>query len=177
MARPPDAGAPVRSGTPPPCSVPHFAPLRVHGGRHRLRCLLRHRRRAVAVGLAVAAAGLVAAVPGGPEGPRGHPEGASRPKAAAEPTRGRRTVETVTVPVRIADGAAVRLLRPGARVDVIAADEGGTAKVVAAGALVSRVPDVDPTESGALVVLSVPRATAARLAGAGATARLAVTLG
>ncbi|MEW2494129.1 hypothetical protein AB0942_11340 [Streptomyces nodosus] len=131
----------------------------------------------MAVGFAVAAAGLVA-VPGGSEGPRGHPpEGAAHPKAAAEPTRGLRTAETVTVPVRIADGAAVRLLRPGARVDVIAADEGGTAKVVAAGALVSRVPDVDPTESGALVVLSVPRATAARLAGAGATARLAVTLG
>jgi hypothetical protein len=82
----------------------------------------------------------------------------------------------VTAPVRIADGATVRMLRPGARVDVIAADGGGGAKVVAAGARVTRVPDVDPTENGALVVLSVPRTTAARLAGAGATSRLAVTL-
>jgi len=58
---------------------------------------------------------------------------------------------------------------------VIAAD-GGVAKVVAAGARVRRVPDVDLTESGALLMLSVPRATAARLAGAGTTSRLAVTL-
>jgi len=38
------------------------------------------------------------------------------------------------------------------------------------------VPDVDVTESGALLMLSVPRSTAARLAGAGVTSRLAVTL-
>jgi hypothetical protein len=50
--------------------------------------------------------------------------------------------------------------------------------VVARGARVTKVPE--PLEeadgSGALVVLSVPRSTAARLAGASATARLAVTL-
>jgi hypothetical protein len=78
--------------------------------------------------------------------------------------------------VRIADGATVRLLRPGDRVDVVAADSGGEARVVATGARVTEVPDVTATESGALVVLSVPRASAARLAGASATARLAVTL-
>ncbi|CAL9472795.1 hypothetical protein SUDANB96_02892 [Streptomyces sp. enrichment culture] len=89
----------------------------------------------------------------------------------------------VTAPVRIADGATVRLLRPGDRVDVIAAQEtalGGEARVVARGALVRRVPELDAetegAESGALVVLSVPRDTAARLAGASTTARLAVTL-
>ncbi len=51
-------------------------------------------------------------------------------------------------------------------------------RVVAAGARVSEVPEQaeGPTESGALVVLSVPRDTASRLAGAGASARLAVTL-
>jgi Flp pilus assembly protein CpaB len=87
----------------------------------------------------------------------------------------------VTAPVRIADAATVRLLRPGDRVDVIAAEEtvsGGDARVVARGARVTKVPE--PLEgasgTGALVVLSVPRATAARLAGASATARLAVTL-
>jgi len=87
----------------------------------------------------------------------------------------------VSAPVRIADSATVRLLRPGDRVDVIAAEEsapGGNARVVARGARVTKVPDPPPgaTEGGALVVLSVPRSTAARLAGASATARLAVTL-
>lgn len=103
---------------------------------------------------------------------------------------------TVSAPVRIADAAAVRLLRPGDRVDVVAAGAGAGSgdgrgsggqdgRVVAAGARVSSVPDsAESAESageaasagGALVVLSVPRETAARLAGAGATSRLAVTL-
>jgi Flp pilus assembly protein CpaB len=87
----------------------------------------------------------------------------------------------VTAPVRIADGATVRLLRPGDRVDVIAAQEtamGGEARVVARGALVTEVPEFasEAGGTGALVVLSVPRDTAARLAGASTTARLAVTL-
>jgi hypothetical protein len=37
-------------------------------------------------------------------------------------------------------------------------------------------PPAGTAESGALIVLSVPRAAAARLVGASATARLAVTL-
>ncbi|MFJ5531615.1 hypothetical protein [Streptomyces sp. NPDC093261] len=173
---PPDLGVGDRSGAPPTCAVPHFAPLRVRGGRHRLRGLLRHRRRAVAVGLAVTAAALVAAGPGGSEGARGHPGAGGHPLETAGPVAEPRPVEMVTAAVRIADGATVRLLRPGDRVDVIAADGGGSAMVVAPGARVIRVPDTEPTESGALVVLSVPRTTAARLAGAGATSRLAVTL-
>ncbi|MGW1161920.1 hypothetical protein ACWD48_27715 [Streptomyces sp. NPDC002519] len=173
---PPVPGAGDRPGAPPTCAVPHFAPLRVRGGRHRLRGLLRHRRRALTVGLAVTAAALVAAGPGGSEGARGHPGAGRHPTARARPAGEPLPVEMVTAPVRIADGATVRLLRPGDRVDVIAADGGGSGTVVAPGARVIRVPDVEPTESGALVVLSVPRATAARLAGVGATARLAVTL-
>jgi Flp pilus assembly protein CpaB len=90
-------------------------------------------------------------------------------------------VGTVTAPVRISDAATVRLLRPGDRVDVIAAEEtvsGGDARVVARGARVTKVPEPleGASDTGALVVLSVPRATAARLAGASATAQLAVTL-
>jgi Flp pilus assembly protein CpaB len=93
----------------------------------------------------------------------------------------RRAVGMVTAPVRIADAATVLLLRPGDRVDVIAAEEtatGGGARVVARGARVTKVPLPleEATDSGALVVLSVPRSTAVRLAGASATARLAVTL-
>ncbi len=86
-------------------------------------------------------------------------------------------------PVRIADAAAVRLLHPGDRVDVIAG-QGGTerARVVARSARVDRVPrsvETDPVgeaDGGALVVLRVPRRTATALAGAGASGRLAVTL-
>lgn len=87
----------------------------------------------------------------------------------------------VTAPVRIADAETVRLLHPGDRVDVVASD-GAKSRVVAAGARVTEVPGPragaaeSAAEAGALIVLSVPRATAARLAGAGAGMRLAVTL-
>ncbi|MER6632717.1 hypothetical protein ABT301_31610 [Streptomyces sp. NPDC000987] len=165
--RPPGADAPAT------CEVPHFAPVRVRGGRYQLRRLLGHRRRALAAGLAVTAAALVAAVPRDADRVRGHPAG--------DAVRRHRAVETVSAPVRIADAATVRLLRPGDRVDVIAAQEtatGGDARVVARGARVVQVPEPldGAADSGALVVLSVPRSTAARLAGAGAAARLAVTL-
>lgn len=163
---------PPGTDTPATCEVPHFAPVRVRGGRYQLRRLVRHRRRAVAAGLAVTAAALVA----GPRatGPaRGHP--------VADPVRKHRAVQMVAAPVRIADGATVRLLRPGDRVDVVAAQQtatGGDARVVARGARVTEVPEPldDGADSGALVVLSVPRSTAAHLAGASATARLAVTV-
>ncbi|MER7350016.1 RcpC/CpaB family pilus assembly protein [Streptomyces aurantiacus] len=184
------------SGAPPPCQVPHFSPLHVRGGRRRLRRLMRHRRRAMAAGLAMTAAALAAAGPPEPGQPR---QRDSAGAVAAEERGGeggdgvrqrpRRAGRLVTAPVRIADAATVRLLRPGDRVDVVAADgapvggaaAGGAAtatRVVAAGARVSEVPESPDSvvEGGALVVLSVPRATAARLAGASATARLAVTL-
>ena len=124
----------------------------------------------MAAGLAVTAAALVAAGPRATDPARGHPV-----------VRKHRAVEMVAAPVRIADGATVRLLRPGDRVDVVAAQEtatGGDARVVARGARVSKVPEPldDAGDSGALVVLSVPRSTAAHLAGASATTRLAVTV-
>ncbi|SDC97776.1 hypothetical protein SAMN05216505_104320 [Streptomyces prasinopilosus] len=142
----------------------------------------------MAAGLAVTAVALLAA--GGPreaDRTRGHPEGASSAQAgpaapaAERVARARRAAARVTAPVRIADAATVRLLRPGDRVDVIAAEErgaGGAARVVARGARVTEVPEPleDTGTGGALVVLSVPRAAAAGLAGASATARLAVTL-
>ncbi|MDO0927263.1 hypothetical protein QQY24_18270 [Streptomyces sp. TG1A-8] len=176
--RPPGTDAPATRGVPP------FAPVRVRGGRYRARRFVRQRRRALAAGLAVTAAALVAA------GPRAAPRAdhAERPRGrpAAGPVPGRDagerdTGEAVTAPVRIADAATVRLLRPGDRVDVIAAGDpadGGGARVLARGVRVTGVPEPleGAAESGALVVLSVPRATAAALVGASATARLAVTL-
>jgi hypothetical protein len=159
------------SDTPATCEVPHFAPVRVRGGRYALQRLVRQRRRAVAAGLAVTAAALVAAGPRDTDGARGHP--------VADPVRRHRAAQTVSAAVRIADGATVALLRPGDRVDVVAAPQtaaGGDARVVARGARVTKVPEPldEAAGSGALVVLAVPRPTAARLAGAGATARLAV---
>ncbi|MCW7991159.1 hypothetical protein XF35_39620, partial [Streptomyces platensis subsp. clarensis] len=87
------------------------------------------------------------------------------------------------------DAETVRLLRPGDRVDVIAApgmttvgvgggSGGSEARVVASGVRVAEVPGPGETRSdgGALVVLSVPRPTAVALAGAGMTSQLAVTL-
>jgi len=200
--RPPGADVPAT------CEVPHFAPVRVRGGGHRLRRFVRHRQRALAAGLALAAAALLAVGPPGPGEPPGGDRARGHPVAdrasGREPGRGpgRPGVARVAAPVRIADAATVRLLRPGDRVDVIAAEDwasGGEARVVARGARVARVPEpLDGTggavgsdgfgssggsggpggsfDGGALVVLSVPRDTAARLVGASATARLAVTL-
>ncbi|MEV6649271.1 hypothetical protein [Streptomyces sp. NPDC051219] len=162
---------PAAHPAPPPRVVPMFAPLRVRGGAHRLRRALRRRRRAMAAGLAMAAA-VVATGSG--------PPGSVAAEAAAPPRHRPAAVERVSAPVRIADAAAVRLLRPGDRVDVVAADSspGGNsrARVVAASARVAEVPlpEREMGDGGALVVLSVPRATAAALAGAGVTSQLAV---
>ncbi|MET9256610.1 hypothetical protein [Streptomyces sp. NPDC003717] len=187
---PPAAGpfpAPLGTDAPPTCEVPHFAPVRVRGGRHGLARLARHRRRALAVGLAVTAAALVAAGPQPESGARdaqrarGHPVSgeAVRERRAAGPRAA--SAVLVAAPVRIADAATVRLLRPGDRVDVVASEGGGPAgepTVIARGARVRAVPEPAPdgAADGALVVLSVPRATAHRLVGAAARARLAVTL-
>jgi hypothetical protein len=154
--------------------------VRVRGGRYALQRLVRHRRRALVASLAVAAAALVAAGPGSaPQPPRddrarGHP--VTHPMRRHAPP-----ADVVTAPVRIADAETVRLLRPGDRVDLIAAEDpstGGGARVLARGVRVTKVPEPPEggAESGALVVLAVPRATAARVVGASATARLAVTL-
>lgn len=132
----------------------------------------------MAVGLAVTAVALVAAGPREEERER---DTGARGPAVVDAVR-ERPVEMVAAPVRIADGATVRLLRAGDRVDVVAAEQGavgpGDARVVARGARVTKVPESPDSvsEGGALVVLSVPRRTATLLAGAGATSRLAVTL-
>lgn len=154
--------------------MPSFPPLRVGRGGGRLSRALRRRRRAGAAGLAVVAAALAV---GGTEAQasRGAPPPEARAARGAAPPA---AVRMVSAPVRIADAATVRLLRPGDRVDVVAAERAGPPRVVAAGARVAEVPDPDQGvgDGGALVVLSVPRDTARDLVGAGTTARLAVTL-
>ncbi|GHG32225.1 hypothetical protein [Streptomyces hydrogenans] len=168
---------------PAPCEVPDFPPLRVRGGRFR-------RRRAPGALLLLATAALTltaTAAPGPPDpgpGPRSQAAPAARSPAGAVSAAA--SVRLVSAPVRIADAEAVRLLRAGDRVDVIAAPvlnspagEGGSAvRVVARSARVAEVPRPGETrpDGGALIVLSVPRATATELAGAGITSQLAVTL-
>ncbi len=175
------------SSVPPPCAVPAFAPLRVRGGRRgrpRLgrggagRAGPRRGRVLPAALLALAAASL--AVAGGSPPPPPGPEPAT---AAVPAARASGAARPVSAPVRIADAATVRLLRPGDRVDVIAAPStalggGGAARVVARGARVAAVPPGNAArpDAGALVVLSVPRSTAVALAGAGVTSSLAVVL-
>jgi len=170
--------------TPPRWEVPDFPPIRAggRGGRRLLRRAVRRRRRPIAVVLAAAAAALVVSAANGAT-PRPVAT-ASRGLAVPASPRPQREV-FVRAPVRIADAAAARLLHTGDRVDVLAG-----ARVVAASATVVGVPD-DPDEpsglamaregigsgvGGALVVLSVPRRTAAALSGAAATSPLAVAL-
>lgn len=136
----------------------------------------------MAAGLALSAAALAASGLGGDE--------RTTPAPGPPPEPERRSVRLVSAPVRISDAATVRLLRPGDRVDVIAADEAGSdARVVAKDVRVTEVPrrtgddlalappdDEGGAGSGALVVLSVERSTAAALAGAGVSGRLAVAV-
>ncbi|WTV72584.1 hypothetical protein OG753_18615 [Streptomyces sp. NBC_00029] len=162
------------SACPPARPVPPFPPLRVGRGGDRLRRAVRRRRRAASAALAVVAAALAV---GGTEAQAsrgGAPPAARASQSAAPPA----VVRMVSAPVRIADAATVRLLRPGDRVDVVAAERSGPPRVVAAGARVAEVPDPEKgvADGGALVVLSVPRDTARVLVGVGAMTRLAVTL-
>ncbi|WKD37369.1 hypothetical protein KO717_21385 [Streptomyces xanthophaeus] len=149
--------------------------MRVGRGGDRLRRAVRRRRRAASAALAVVAAAVAV---GGTEAQASR--GAARPEVprASQRAAPPAAVRMVSAPVRIADAATVRLLRPGDRVDVVAAERTGPPRVVAAGVLVAEVPDPDKgvADGGALVVLSVPRDAAPGLVGAGATTRLAVTL-
>ncbi|MFE5123163.1 RcpC/CpaB family pilus assembly protein [Streptomyces sp. NPDC056669] len=133
---------------PPARAVPRFDPVRTErSGGFRLRRAVRRRRRAMAAGLALTAAALAAAAPPG----RGHTDAESSrvPAPAGEERRGGPRPAMVSAPVRIADAAAVRLLHPGDRVDVLSTPlpdatrtgtSGATARVVARGVRVAEVP-------------------------------------
>jgi Flp pilus assembly protein CpaB len=100
---------------------------------------------------------------------------------------------TVATPVRMADAGAVRLLRPGDHIDVLAVPSGSAepdgpppgmearwgreARVVVSGVPVVAVPPPDDHggQEGALVLLATDRAQAVALAGAGAPLALTIT--
>lgn len=192
-----------RAGVPAPYTapglvVPDFPTIRAgHGGVRRLLPRLPRRRRPLAAGMAVAAA--VLAVSAAYDPPPPHERRAVARHPVADPsvsTPVRAAVDRlVKAPVRIADAEAVRLLRPGDRVDVLAAT-----RVVASGVTVIAIPEqtgrvpadpafpdaagaeapraaVEPGQTGgALVVLAVPRGVAAALSGAAVSNPLAVAL-
>ncbi|MEV4877538.1 hypothetical protein [Streptomyces cyaneofuscatus] len=184
---------------PAPCGVGPFAPLRVRGGgAYRLRRMLRRQRRAIAAGIAVAGAALATTGLGSAASDPTASDSAAVSGTAASDTAavsGRPSGRLVSAPVRIADAATVRLLRPGDRVDVIAVGEAGDdARLVARGVRVAQVPGRTADDGGglrsgdegvtgwgaapegALVMLSVERSTATALLGAGASGRLAVAV-
>nr|WP_026171666.1 hypothetical protein [Streptomyces sp. SID4923] len=171
-------GPPGPLPAPPPCGVPAFPPLRVRvSAGQRLRRAMWRQRRSMAAGLALTAAALAVSglAGGGAGGQSGDTARAVSRERASPPVR------LVSAPVRIADAETVRLLRPGDRVDVVASGGPGAAeaRVVARGARVERVPSADGgglSGEGALIVLAVPRATAAGLAGAGISGGFAVVL-
>ncbi|WP_436777852.1 Flp pilus assembly protein CpaB [Yinghuangia sp. YIM S09857] len=98
---------------------------------------------------------------------------------------------TVALPVRFADPDAARLLRPGDRIDVLAARTsdgpsvtlpatGGPAppqaRVVAGAAAVLARPDTGEDRTGGLLILSVSPEAAAAIAGAAAAGPLTYTI-
>jgi Flp pilus assembly protein CpaB len=112
------------------------------------------------------------------------------PMGAGEPLTDHRLVgeslldgwgpDLVASAVRIADPGSVGFVRPGDRVDLLAAamDGTGAARVVATGVpvLAASAPADDPLAEGALVVVATSAAEAADLATASVTARLSFTL-
>ncbi|WET78684.1 SAF domain-containing protein [Amycolatopsis sp. QT-25] len=93
--------------------------------------------------------------------------------------------QSSTVPVRLADAGVAELLRPGQRVDVVAAAEAGReasvladlAVVAAVGEQGDREPKTTGTRSkGPLVLLSLPTAIATRVAATSLDRSITVTL-
>ncbi|WP_410610223.1 SAF domain-containing protein [Amycolatopsis sp. lyj-109] len=87
---------------------------------------------------------------------------------------------TATVPVRLADVAIAELLRPGQRVDVVAAPEPAapaSASVLASGATVVTIGHREPSAlKGPLVLLRLPEASATRVAAISLERPVTVTL-
>jgi pilus assembly protein CpaB len=85
--------------------------------------------------------------------------------------------QAAAVPVRLADAAVAALLLPGRRVDVVTVGERSDQPVLlAANAVVLAVLAEDSRVRGRLVIVSMPRDTATRVAAASLTEQVAVTL-
>lgn len=172
----PPGPAPTGTAVPRPGAVAEFPPIFAGRGRfgRRLRRALRPRRLVVwALTLCAAGAAAAAALTPPPSG------GAARASPVAHSAPPSRPADAkVSAPVRLADAAAVGLLRAGDRVDVIAT--GSEPHVVARCVRVEQVPQPDGATrfagDGGLVVLRLTRGAATELAGAGTSSPLAVAL-
>jgi hypothetical protein len=145
-----------------------------------VRAAIRRRRRTLTATLTMTAIALAVSAAHHTPSQRAP---AATPRPAAAVIHHNPGDRLVRAPVRIADAAAVALLHPGARVDVLAG-----ARVVAANATVVALPmartvtQASPpipdsgAPGGALIVLAVPRHTAAALSGAASTSPLGVAL-
>jgi Flp pilus assembly protein CpaB len=143
----------------------HRAPLRLP--RPRRAALARW---AVAAGLVVLAALVLLA--GGPVR-----EVAGDCPAAPQPRRPVPPPGSVGVPVHLAAAGAAGVVRPGDRVDVLAAAAGPIAEVVAENVLVLSVQrGDDAVPDGASVYVAALPATARRLVGVASDVRLAITV-
>ncbi|MEE4546099.1 hypothetical protein V2S66_29550 [Streptomyces sp. V4-01] len=174
---------------PPRCEVPQFEPIRAggRGGASLLPRAVRRRWRMVAVGFSVTSAVLAVSAAHGAAAPVRATAPPPRPAPGALQQPPGDTL--VRAPVRIADAAAVGLLHPGDRVDVLAASRLVATNVAVAAVpvvpMTSDGPETDPAVAvgragmapgGVLVVLNVPRHTAAALSGAAASSPLGVAL-
>ncbi|MEU0941152.1 SAF domain-containing protein [Embleya sp. NPDC005971] len=86
---------------------------------------------------------------------------------------------TVILPARFADADAVAVLRPGDRIDVLAApapEHPGPARLIVPAAIVVARPTATGSSAGALLILEVPRTVAAELAGAAGGSVLTYTI-
>ncbi|MEJ3659095.1 SAF domain-containing protein [Actinomycetes bacterium KLBMP 9759] len=86
-------------------------------------------------------------------------------------------LQGAAVPVRLADAGVASLLLPGSRVDVVTLGERSVeAVVLASDAVVLAVLAEDARARGRLVMVAMPRATAAKVAAAALTEQVAVTM-
>jgi hypothetical protein len=177
-----------RPYAPPRIVVPDFPPICAGGrGGGRFGAALRRMRRhlATVLGLLAVLAAVFSTHGTSPRHERAAPRGTPSPPSTVTSSPPGPAEQLVRAPVRIADSEAAALLRPGARVDVLAG-----ARVVASRVTVVAVPP-SPAQSrqtastppegagagnGALVVLAVSRRTAAALSGAAAASPLGVAL-
>ncbi|MFF7249635.1 SAF domain-containing protein [Embleya sp. NPDC008237] len=153
------------------------------------RVLARHRRGLAALSAAVAVFAVIVAVrpapaPTGPilvaarDLPAGSTPGVADLTLVAMPTalhpagvlHAVGQAAGVALPARFADADAVAVLRPGDRIDVLAApapEHPGPARLIVPAALVvARPAATGASSTGALLILEIPRAAATELAGA-----------
>ncbi|ATO15146.1 flagellar biosynthesis protein FlgA [Micromonospora sp. WMMA2032] len=144
-------------------------------GLPRRRTLLRVTAVAVLLGLAAAVFQTPAGCPPGPEPAAGPTAGAGTPPSGA-PTL---PAGAVGVPVRLAEPAALAVLRPGARVDLLVVPAGGAAEptVVAPRALVLDVVGAAGAVDGtSALYLALPPEQARRAVGLPEGSRFAVVV-